>query len=46
LGKCRFRDCRHLQEPDCAVRAAAEDGAFAAVRLTHYVRIRRSLSPS
>jgi ribosome biogenesis GTPase len=46
LGKCRFRDCRHLQEPDCAVRAAAEDGAFSAVRLTHYVRIRRSLSPS
>jgi ribosome biogenesis GTPase len=46
LGKCRFRDCRHLQEPDCAVRAAAEHGAFAAVRLTHYVRIRRSLSPS
>lgn len=21
---CRFRDCRHLQEPGCAVRAAAE----------------------
>ncbi|WP_018610168.1 ribosome small subunit-dependent GTPase A [Uliginosibacterium gangwonense] len=25
-GQCRFRDCRHLKEPDCAIRAAVEDG--------------------
>ncbi len=43
LGKCRFRDCRHLAEPDCAVRAAAEGGRFAPVRLAHYMAIRQSL---
>ena len=26
LGKCRFRNCRHDREPDCAVRAAVEAG--------------------
>lgn len=24
---CRFRDCRHVREPDCAVRAAVDSGA-------------------
>ena len=27
-GQCQFRDCRHLSEPDCAVRAAVERGAL------------------
>lgn len=26
LGKCRFADCQHLAEPDCAVRQAVEAG--------------------
>ncbi len=26
LGQCRFRNCRHDREPDCAVRAAVEVG--------------------
>jgi len=43
LGRCRFRDCRHLDEPDCAVHAAATAGDFPAVRLAHYTAIRRSL---
>lgn len=25
-GRCRFHDCRHLQEPDCAVLAAVQSG--------------------
>jgi len=25
-GRCRFRDCRHDREPDCAVRAAVAAG--------------------
>jgi len=26
LGTCRFRDCKHTIEPDCAVRQAVQDG--------------------
>jgi ribosome biogenesis GTPase len=26
MDDCRFRDCKHDQEPGCAVRAAIEDG--------------------
>jgi len=43
LGKCRFRDCRHMGEPDCAVFAAAERGDLPAVRLAHYKAIRQTL---
>jgi ribosome biogenesis GTPase len=25
-GQCRFRNCRHLREPDCAIHAAVERG--------------------
>ncbi len=32
LGQCRFSNCLHLGEPACAVRAAAESGAFDPVR--------------
>jgi ribosome biogenesis GTPase len=30
---CRFRDCKHIDEPDCAVTAAITAGALPAVRL-------------
>lgn len=30
---CRFRDCKHLDEPDCAVRAAIADGRLDPRRL-------------
>lgn len=36
LGTCRFRDCRHLAEPDCAIKAAAASGAIHPRRLAHY----------
>lgn len=32
LGQCRFRNCRHDREPDCAVRAALQRGEFDARR--------------
>jgi ribosome biogenesis GTPase / thiamine phosphate phosphatase len=33
LGHCRFRDCRHDSEPDCAVREAVARGEIAPHRL-------------
>ncbi|MEN9489761.1 MAG: hypothetical protein RJA63_210 [Pseudomonadota bacterium] len=32
LGQCRFRDCRHLKEPDCQIRQAVKDGRMHARR--------------
>jgi ribosome biogenesis GTPase len=37
--KCRFRDCRHLQEPGCAVRAAVGTGEVAGGRLVSYHKL-------
>ncbi len=34
--QCRFRDCTHLQEPDCAVQAAVAQGRIAASRYASY----------
>ena len=36
LGHCRFHDCRHLTEPDCAVRTLAAQGTIAADRYAFY----------
>jgi len=37
---CRFPDCSHLQEPDCAVQEAAEAGDISRDRFASFVRIR------
>ena len=36
LGHCKFYNCRHLIEPQCAVLAAVADGKIAAMRHTLY----------
>jgi ribosome biogenesis GTPase len=36
---CRFRDCTHVDEPDCAVRAAVESGELAPERLASYLKL-------
>ena len=33
MGACRFSNCRHLEEPDCAVRAAVANGSIDARRM-------------
>jgi ribosome biogenesis GTPase len=38
---CRFNDCRHMREPGCAVRAAAENASWHARRYESYRRLRR-----
>jgi ribosome biogenesis GTPase len=40
-GGCRFQDCRHMREPDCAVHAAAGSGELSARRYESYRRLRR-----
>lgn len=37
--QCRFRDCKHLEEPDCAVQKAIADGRLPAVRLDSMRRL-------
>ncbi|HUS47890.1 MAG TPA: ribosome small subunit-dependent GTPase A [Phycisphaerae bacterium] len=38
-AKCRFKNCTHTAEPDCAVRDAAEAGAILPRRYESYLRI-------
>ena len=38
-GACRFRDCRHRQEPGCAVLAAVAAGSVSAGRLEGYQKL-------
>ena len=44
LGKCRFDDCSHRKEPDCAVRAAVEAGDIEASRYESYLRLYEKVS--
>jgi ribosome biogenesis GTPase len=39
--QCRFADCQHLQEPQCAVRAAVDQGTMSARRYESYRRLHR-----
>ena len=39
LGKCRFDDCSHRKEPDCAVRAAVEAGEIEESRYESYLKL-------
>ena len=36
LGQCRFGDCRHDREPDCAVQQAVTEGIIAPQRLANF----------
>ena len=40
---CKFRDCTHTHEPDCAVRQAVDDGQIPRLRFESFLRIRESL---
>ena len=39
LGKCRFHDCAHLKEPDCAVTNAVAKGEISQSRHRSYARL-------
>ncbi|MDX1902254.1 MAG: small ribosomal subunit biogenesis GTPase RsgA [Gammaproteobacteria bacterium] len=44
LGDCKFRDCLHLSEPGCAIRAAVEAGDIAPKRMHSYQKIMEQLA--
>jgi ribosome biogenesis GTPase len=39
LGQCRFHNCRHRQEPGCALRKAVSEGKIDARRLELFSQI-------
>ncbi|WP_071442509.1 ribosome small subunit-dependent GTPase A [Traorella massiliensis] len=34
--ECRFRNCVHLDEPDCAIKKAVQDGRISSIRYQNY----------
>ena len=46
IGRCRFRDCHHEDEPGCAIHQAVEEGVINSNRWESYRRIIESLRDS
>jgi len=44
FAECRFGDCSHEREPDCAVQAALADGTLEGERWESYVKLQRELA--
>lgn len=44
LSACRFADCSHQAEPDCAVQAALADGSLDPRRWASYLKLQRELA--
>ena len=42
--KCRFQGCRHLHEPDCAVREALEREEISSIRYEDYKNLWQELA--
>jgi len=38
-GKCRFRNCQHINEPDCSVKAALDAGEIHPSRYKNYLNL-------
>lgn len=43
LGQCRFRDCRHENEPACAVQNAVETGEIGRRRFSSFLSIKSAI---
>ncbi len=43
LGKCRFNNCKHLQEPDCAIKEAVTSNKVTPERLAIYQMLRTEI---
>jgi ribosome biogenesis GTPase len=42
-AQCRFNDCAHASEPDCAIRTALESGVLDRGRWDNYLKLEREL---
>jgi len=41
---CKFNDCRHREEPGCAVRQAIEEGTLEESRFASYLKLQREIA--
>ncbi|MCC5853272.1 MAG: small ribosomal subunit biogenesis GTPase RsgA [Alkalimonas sp.] len=44
LGHCKFRDCKHIKDPGCAILQAVADGSISEQRYQSYLRILTSMA--
>ena len=44
IGGCRFRDCKHLNDPGCIIRQAVDDGKISELRFDSYHRILETMA--
>lgn len=43
IGGCKFRDCKHLDDPGCIIREAVDEGKISELRFDSYHRILESM---
>ncbi len=46
ISKCRFNDCHHVNDKDCAVREAAENGQIPLSRYQRFLKLREKMPPA
>lgn len=46
IGKCRFNDCRHLNDKDCAVREAVANANIQDSRYQRFLKLREKMPPA
>jgi ribosome biogenesis GTPase len=44
LGRCKFRDCKHISDPGCAIQHAVETGDISKERYDSYLKILASMA--
>lgn len=42
--KCKYKDCSHITEPDCAIRRAIEAGELSEKRFENYLKLQREIA--
>ena len=43
MNDCQFNNCQHMNEPDCAIKAAVQVGSISSERFYSYMNIRESI---